>query len=383
MSWTMSVQIFVLSMTVAACSLDLDRIDRPCRADGDCDATQALCDRQRGVCARVRYYQPGAKVDSYAGTGSAGGADTTRLQATFNKPSGLFRESDGALLVADRSNHRIRKVTATDVTTITGAESGFADGTLKDARFSLPSGVVRDGNNRLLVTEAGNHRVRAVDIAGDSVATLAGGSAGFADGALTSARFKQPSGVAVASGGRVIIADSANHRIRVMASNTVKTLAGTGERGLVDGPAASAKFDSPVAVAVDSAGQIYVVDRGNHRIRRISTTGEVSTYAGTGEEGFADGPVDQALFQFPEGLAIDESTGAVVLYIADTLNSRVRIIDSKGVSTVAGGGAAATQDGLAPEARFEQPIALAVESGTIIYVADRAANRIRRITLQQ
>jgi len=206
-----------------------------------------------------------------------------------------------------------------------------------------------------------------------TVSTLAGtGQPGFNDGVAATAQFFNPRGVAV-SGGTVYVADYANHRVRAIAGGQVTTLAGTGTQGLVDGPAATSQLNFPAALAVDAAGAVYVADSANDVIRKIAG-GVVSTIAGDGTKGFADGPVAGAHFNFPSGIAVEG--GAI--YVADTENQRIRKIAAGLVSTIAGDGVKSFADGPAASARFSSPGGLAVAGGTV-YVADTGNNRLRKI----
>jgi len=209
-------------------------------------------------------------------------------------------------------------------------------------------------------------------IAGDGVP-------GLRDGVAAQARFADPYGVAVAKDGAVFVSDAGdNNRIRRIAPDgTVSTFAGSVE-GFADGVGAAAAFDTPSGLAFDRAGNLYVADTGNHAIRRITPQGAVSTLAGSGTPGFADGPGAQARFDGPTGVAVG-ADGRV--YVADTYNDRVRAIAPDGtVSTLAGGDRPGDADGPGALARFDTPTAVAVDAMNRVYVADLRNNAIRRIT---
>jgi sugar lactone lactonase YvrE len=255
-------------------------------------------------------------MEVLAGSGSGGVADGVGA-AQFNCPTGVAVDREGNIIVADSRNNRVRKIAPDGtVSTIAGSGSqGFADGPGASAQFNYPTGVAVDGVGNIIVADSDNHRVRK--IAPDStVSTLAGsGRAGFADGPGAAAQLNGPKGVAVDCEGNIIVADSCNNRVRKIAPNgTVSTLAGSGSQGFADGPGASAQFDYPTGVAVDCAGDIIVTDYGNHRVRKIAPNGgTVSTLAGSGRAGLADGPGAEAQFFFPEGVTVDGEGNIILL----------------------------------------------------------------------
>lgn len=219
------------------------------------------------------------------------------------------------------------------------------------------------------------------------VSTIAGGAGtpGFADGNGSQARFQNLTGVAIGPDDAIYVADSGNNRIRVVRGQpgsggstvwTVSTLAGDGTAGFADGPGASAKFNNPQGVVVDTAGVVYVADTANNRIRRIASDGSVSTLAGDGTTGLQNGAGSQARFNAPQGVAIDNQDN---VYVADTGNSSVRLITGGGtVSTLAGDGSVGSND--SPGARFDGLVGIAVEGQNVyVYLADTRNHRIRRL----
>ena len=228
----------------------------------------------------------------------------------------------------------------------------------------------------MYVADSGNQRIRKLTSAG-VVSTLAGsGTAGFAEGSGTVARFNLPVSVAVDGAGNVYVADYYNHRIRkVTSSGVVSTLAGSGTAGYAEGTGAAASFNAVAGVAVDGGGTVYVGDSGNNRVRQITSGGVVSTLAGSGVSGYVDGPGTAARFARPFGVAVN---GAGEVYVADYGNHRVRKVASGGVvSTVAGSGTAGYVDGAALTARFNSPVGVAVDTSGNVYVGDYGNHRVR------
>ena len=222
------------------------------------------------------------QVVSFAGTGSPSFADGQGTSASFKYPAGLAFDAAGNLYVADSNNHRIRKVTSGGgyVTTLAGSGApAFADGQGTNAKFFSPFSVAVDGNGNVYVADIDNVRIRKITSAG-LVSTLAGsGVRTFADGFGTGASFNNPSGVAVDQSGNVYVADSDNHRIRkITRVGVVTTWAGSGTPALVNGAGTSACFYNPYGIFVDVNGSVYVGDSSNHKIRKIISCTISETY---------------------------------------------------------------------------------------------------------
>jgi sugar lactone lactonase YvrE len=306
--------------------------------------------------------------------------------AMFTDPSGIAVDSNGNIYVADLNNHRIRKTDSTGlVSTFAGGSVGVNDGNGASAQFTAPEGVAVDNAGNIYVADTGNNSIRKITPGGD-VTTLAGLSraSGWEDGVGSAARFNNPASVAVDNAGNVYVADQWNNTIRkITPGGSVSTLAGSplDAPGLVNATGASARFDYPSGVAVNSEGTVYVADSNNMVIRAITPAGVVSTLAGSGVQGFADGAAADAAFFAPAGVAVD-SAGAV--YVADTFNHMVRKISTAGVvssvaGTATGPGSGGFADGTGADARFNELKGVAVTATGTIYVADTVNDRIRTI----
>ncbi|MGN4154903.1 NHL repeat-containing protein, partial [Burkholderia gladioli] len=308
--------------------------------------------------------------------------------ARFNYPQGVTVDSSGNVYVADTSSATIRKITPGGlVSTLAGVQgvSGYADGAGNSAEFSNPTGIAADSSGNLYVADTGNNVIRKISPAG-VVSTLAGsptGASGSADGTGSAASFSGPNGIAVDSSGNVYVADTHNSIIRKITSmGEVTTLAGSaGTLGSTDGPGASARFNVPASIAVDSGGNLYVADTNNNTIRKISSTLQVTTLAGssTGAPGSADGVGGAARFNAPSGVAVDSSG---YIYVADSSNSTVRKMTPGGtVTTLAGtAGVTGSTDGLGTAAQFNYLFGIAVTGSGYLYVADTYNNAIRIIS---
>jgi sugar lactone lactonase YvrE len=272
----------------------------------------------------IRKITSAGVVSTFAGSGIGGFADGIASVAQFNGIDGLAVDTAGNVYVADTNNHRVRKISpAGVVSTLAGSTQGYANGTGTAARFNNPSGVAVDAAGNVFVTDTFNYRIRKITPAG-VVSTLAGsGIAGFANGSGTAAQFNKTYGIAVNDAGSIFVADALNHRIRkITASGVVTTLAGS-VYGYANGNGTAAKFSYPYGITVDATGTVYVTDAEDNRIRKITIAGMVSTLAGSGIGGFADGIGTTAQFINPCGVSVD-AVGSV--FISDATNHRIRKI---------------------------------------------------------
>jgi sugar lactone lactonase YvrE len=265
----------------------------------------------------------------------------------------------------------------------TPPQNGSADGAAADARYYNPNSLVADSAGNLYVTDTFNHTIRKVSPSG-AASTVAGSprTSGTVNGTGNAARFSSPNGIAVDAAGNLYVADRGNHSIRrITPAGVVTTFAGVnGTSGAVDGPAATARFNAPANLAFGRDDHLYVTDSGNHAVRRIAPDGTVSTFAGTlGTSGTADGSGSAARFNSPSGI-VQNSIGD--FYISDFANHTIRRMSRDGVvSTLAGlAGTRGTASGNGAAARFNFPTNVAVDPTDNVYVADASNDCIRRVT---
>jgi sugar lactone lactonase YvrE len=299
----------------------------------------------------------------------------------FHHPWGLAVDFNGNIFVGEYYYyHRIRKVTPDGlVSTFAGSVGGYADGVGTNAMFNSPLGIAVDSSSNLFVSDYSNHRIRKVSSSG-IVSTFAGsGTAGFSDGTGTNAMFNSPTGITVDVSDNLFLCDRVNHRIRkITSTGVVSTFAGGNTWGTTDGIGTNAQFNFPNGVTIDLSGNIFVADYVNHRIRKITTSGVVTTIAGSGGTGFADGTGTNAIFSSPTGIAVDAYG---VIFVSDSENHRIRMITSAGVvTTIAGTGAADFADGMGANAKFHTPFSATFDRFGNLYIAEYYGQRIRKIT---
>ncbi len=333
--------------------------------DGAVYVADAKTDRVRVVRDR--------RVETLVGARAGGFVDGKVADARFNRPWGLAVGKDGAIYVADWENSRVRVVQGQAVRTLAGSGvSGFRDGPARDADFHGLWDLKLGPTGAVFVADGDNDRIRAIE--GGVVRTVAG--SGEVDaGADPAKALRAPGGVAVGKDGKVYVADTQHHRVCVVEGGGLRTVAGTGVAGFMNGAATEAQFDRPAAIEVDDQGWLYVADVGNDRIRLVRH-GRVTTLAGSGERGFSDGEASLARFDSPVALALGEKG---VLLVADLGNHRIRTVVDGKVGTLAGTGIDGYADGPVAEARFARPSGVATGPDGVVYVTDSGNHLVRRI----
>jgi sugar lactone lactonase YvrE len=369
----------------------------------------------------IRKISGNGSVSTIAGNGDYALKNGAARTASFGHPIGVAAGLRGEIYVADTANHVIRKIDAGVVTTFAGSgEFAVQDGDATHASFEFPTGIAIDHHGNLLVSDSRSDAVRMISPSG-TVTTIAGsGEPGFIDGLGKLAKFSSPAGIVIAPEGSIYVADEENNAIRkVSPIGEVTIFAGNGKKGNADGMGSEATFNYPIDLALDSAGNVFVLDQRNRLIRKISpagivtkfastspseyefaygitsdkndniyvsynsgivrkvsTTGEFMAIAGPGQSGLVDGPVGVSRLAQPSGLATDRSGN---VYVADFGNRVIRKVFPDGQTVIfAGSGKMGHDDGIASEATFSSPTALTVDSKGNVYVSDDVV--VRKVT---
>lgn len=345
-----------------------------------------IADTNNHVIRRVS----GGTISTFAGTGTqgAGSNNVSPTSGALNAPEGVAVDTAGAVYFSDTGNNVIRKVSGGVMTILAGQNFG-------GVTLSTPLGLAVSSAGDIYFTDSGNQRIGR--ISGSTLSLFAGdntGNAGFSGdgGAAISARLNTPSGLAVDSSGRVLIADSQNFRVRRVASGTITTVAGLGTGGFVgdNGPAVGSQLFAPAAVAADNNGNIFIADAGNSRVRQVAN-GSITTFAGNGTPGDAGdgGAATNANFLFPTGVAAD---GSGNLYVADFDAARVRKVSGGVITAFAGtGNAGISPDGTAAtSALLAFSPSITVDSSGTVYFSEnggvdnlsgvRVGSRVRKVT---
>ena len=337
----------------------------------------------KSVTGPVFTYVPTVTVLPYAGNGLIGLQDGSLTDARFNLPRAMTLDADGNIYVADQANNVIRKITADgQVSTLAGnGEAGSMDGTGSGARFNQPGALVTGKDGNIYVADYAGNAIRKVTPQGE-VTTIAGDSIpGNVNGDGIYAQFYGPSGITVDDQGNLYVTDFWNNVIKKITPDyQVSLFAGTGAIGTDDGDRLQATFYGPTTITTDKDGNMYVGDWFNFRIRKIDPSGMVSTLAGS-TQGYVDDTASAAQFNTPVGLATDNQGN---IYVADGFNNVIRKVNSEGiVTTFAGTTSPGYKNGSPEDALFNGPVGLLYDTkANILYVADWYNYRIRKITIR-
>ena len=316
-------------------------------------------------------HKPVLTVSLYAGAVSTGTViNGPVLSATFNNPQGIVTDAASNIYIADSGDHLIRKITpAGVVSTFAGdGKPGYKDGDALSAEFNFPFKIAIDAAGNLYVTEQ-NSVIRKI--------TPAGVVSSIAYGIF----YSDPSGLVVDGAGNLFVADTFDNIIqKVTSDGVVTTYAGTGGKGTDNGPALSATFDRPVDIVLDKAGNLYVAEAEDYLIRKISSDGIVSTYAGNGNQGADNGAALSASFGYPYALTLDNAGN---LYVVDQANNNIRKITPNGVvSTYAGNESIGATNGAALSSSFSLLQGIAMDASGSFYVTEGGNDDIRKIALK-
>lgn len=324
-----------------------------------------------------------AQVSTFSGSGVNGRDSGSASTATFSFPFGIVIRPDGGLLVSDYGSERVRSVSSTgDVTTLAGGGPAgtSVDGTGTAASFFGLRGLALDAAGNAYAAEFSGHLVRQITPTA-VVSSFAGtGANGSFNSDRLNSTFEGPMGVAMGGNGNLYVLDQTAATVRqITPGGAVSTLAGSGLHGFDDGTGTAASFSAPSGIAVDLAGNVYVADTYNHRIRKITPTGVVTTLAGSGANNTADGIGAQADFDEPFGLTVDKDGN---VYVVERHGQVLRRVTPQGVvSTLAGfAGLAGATDGLGGNARFDSPMGVAIAADGTLFIADTFNHKIRKVT---
>lgn len=337
-----------------------------CRPDGALYVSEAFGNR-------VRFISPDGMASIVAGSSQGGLLDGPGITALLNGPRFMAWTDTTGLLLADSYNDVIRAI-ADDgsVGTFSGNPNSLLD----------PDGVAADPDGGWWVADTYHHRI--LHIGPDRAVTVwAGvGAPGWVDGPADEARFHSPVGLARGAANELYVSEIGNHTVRkITADRIVSTVAGGGTAGFADGAGTAARFSSPNGLTTDPTGRVFVADRGNHRVRLITAEGEVGTYSGSGTAGYLDAAVAEARFRLPSGVALAPDG---TLYVADSGNNRIRFITTEGaVGTLGGADLPGGTDGTWNVSRYATPHSIAIAPSGYLYVSEQlggAGSRLRRVT---
>jgi hypothetical protein len=331
-------------------------------------------------------------VSTYAGmAGSGYYLDGSITYCFFNSPSALAFDNNGSLYICDEKNYCVRKISGTQISTFAG--KGGTAGYLnspdpKTALFNTPSGIAIGPSGEVFIGDHKNHCIR--DVLPSGIVTAICGKAqtpGYANGDGTDALFNFPYKMMMLDDQNFLVVDSANNRIRKSTVNgTVTAFAGSGSIGSQNGDLLKASFYLPAGMALLDTKTVLVADAGNSKIRSINlTAATVSDFAGYGKSGFSNGTLTSSMFNNPSAIAVRDMNGKKEIFIADTGNNMIRMIDSKNnVSTMIGDLQSGTQNGDGITARLNGPTDLVFDptDNSVLYIADKKNHTIRKVIIE-
>lgn len=318
-------------------------------------------------------------VTTMAGNGQASSSNGSGSGATFNNPKAVTADADGNVYVCDTDNALIRKITPAGVVTTFaggGPGGGSTNGTGTAASFQEPIGITIDASGNLYVADRGNGLIRKITPAA-VVSTFAGGGSGDGtNGTGTNASFFGPVGLTTDKNGNIYVAEQAGCRVRkITPSAVVSTLAGSGTQGTADGTGTAASFKDAYGIGVSPNGNVYVASGVANTIRKITPAGVVTTFAGSATDGETDGTGTAATFGIPTGIAVDNNGN---LYVSE-LGNHIRKITPSGVVTTFAGSTNGFADGTGADAQFAGLFGICLR-GNYLYVADTGNQRIRKVS---
>ncbi|WP_299607183.1 IPT/TIG domain-containing protein [uncultured Aquimarina sp.] len=325
------------------------------------------------------YVITSAQVSTLIRSEMPGDMDGPVAQASFSALWGLLTDEEGSVFISDYGNNKIRKINTDNiVSTVTGMTGviGDMDGTFAEATFNNPRSMAMDSQGNIVVSDLAAQKIRRINLSSETVETIAGtGDVGLVNGDGSIAQFAQPIGVVIDNSDNIYVSELGNATIRRIApDNTVNTLVGTGVAGFVDGPADTALISFTAGMAIAANGDIVFADAGNHSVRRVTTQGIVSTIAGTGTTGDVNGEGDIAQFASPLDVAVDSQGN---IFVVDFGNQKIKRIDTDGmVTTYAGTGEIGFMDGIPSIATFNNPRNLFIDENDVIYVGTDDAIRL-------
>jgi hypothetical protein len=315
-------------------------------------------------------------ISAFAGS-TLGDVNGTGAAAKFNSPFGLTVDALSNVFVADNENHKIRKIKSDKtVTTFVGGVQGDINGTGTTALMNLPFGLASDQAGNVFVADTFNDKIKKITTVG-LVTTLAGIGNGDVNGAGTVAKFNAPMGVAVDAGGNIYVADTENNKIKkISVAGVVSTFAGSVAGDALGAALLGAKFLKPNGLAVDNEGNVYVADSGNNKIKKITQGGIVTLVAGS-TVGDVNGTGAAAQFNNPYFLTVDANKN---VFFTDSNNDKIKKINSSGAVTTLAGSISGDAVGTTTLAKFSQPAGIAMDSAGNLFIADTQNHKIKKIT---